>query len=142
MIGLEWLWLSLKQRKKPGINHHRHHFGKIISIAVRLFNFLIGLDYSPLLLVLPGQFSIEFSIVSQRNGVSKNNNVQFGSNNQPMSSKILPFLGSMFTFDVFRFKTNNKNRISSSCQIFSKAFLETVGLCGILHLKPSQNLQQ
>ena len=48
------------------------------------------------------------------------------------------FHDSVFTFDVFRFKTNS-NKISSSCQIFSKAFLETdkyAGFCGILHATP------
>jgi len=110
-------------------------FGIIISIAVQLFHFLIALDSTHPVAGTGPIFHWIFHRLPEE-AYPRIIMYNLATTNPIQSDKILPFLGydSMFTFDVFRLKTNN-NKISSSCQIFSKAFLETdkyAGFCGIL----------
>ena len=147
MIGLEWLWLSLKQREKAG-PHHQSSSAPLWNNHLNCCSIVQFLDRIRLPRVAGIAGPIFHWIFHRLPEEAYPRIIMYNlaTTNPIQSDKILPFLGydSMFTFDVFRFKTNN-NKISSSCQIFSKAFLETdeyAGFCGILHLKPSQNLQQ
>lgn len=137
-IDLEWLWLSLIQWYRTCLwNNHLN--------CCSIVPFLDSIRLKSSRCWYWANFPLNFHRLPEE-AYPRIIMYNLATTNPIQSDKILPFLGydSMFTFDVFRFKTNN-NKISSSCQIFSKAFLETdkyAGFCGILHMQPSPNLQQ
>ena len=149
-FDLEWLWLSLTRNvttssSKPGPCLWNNH----LKLAVQLFNFLIALDSIHPVAATGPTFHWIFHPHIWEEEVSEKQTTK----HHAMSSKLKLFqpcnrlhtipCSHLMSFGLKPRTTTNK--ICSSCQIFFKAFLETVnyaGFCGILNTTQTQNLLQ
>jgi len=150
-FDLEWLWLSLIQwHLRPAMLPHRHpRRAHHLKLAVQLFNFLIALDSIHPVAATGPTFHWIFHPHIWEEEVSEKQTTK----HHAMSSKLKLFppcnrlhtipCSHLMSFGLKPRTTTNK--ICSSCQIFFKAFLETVnyaGFCGILNTTQTQNLLQ
>ena len=149
-FDLEWLWLSLTRNvttssSKAGQCLWNNH----LQLAVQLFNFLIALDSIHPVAATGPTFHWIFHPHIWEEEVSEKQTTK----HHAMSSKLKLFppcnrlhtipCSHLMSFGLKPRTTTNK--ICSSCQIFFKAFLETVnyaGFCGILNTTQTQNLLQ
>jgi len=130
---------------KPGQCLWNNH----LKLAVQLFNFLIALDSIHPVAATGPTFHWIFHPHIWEEEVSEKQTTK----HHAMSSKLKLFppcnrlhtipCSHLMSFGLKPRTTTNK--ICSSCQIFFKAFLETVnyaGFCGILNTTQTQNLLQ
>jgi len=149
-FDLEWLWLSLTRNVTTSSSKAVQCLGNNhLKLAVQLFNFLIALDSIHPVAATGPTFHWIFHPHIWEEEVSEKQTTK----HHAMSSKLKLFppcnrlhtipCSHLMSFGLKPRTTTNK--ICSSCQIFFKAFLETVnyaGFCGILNTTQTQNLLQ